>query len=73
MILAAASVARDCTSYGVLDLDPRRFGVVNADSGAGIRLEPPIFRRDSISKSGDAIHPIMQRFAKKGSRHLLER
>ena len=34
-----ASVDRDSAGYGVDNLDPSRFGIVNADPGAGIRLE----------------------------------
>jgi len=46
--------------HGVSDLDPRRFGVVNADPVAGIRLEPPIFGRDSqneVKHKGARINP----------------
>src|SRR5262249_23803569 len=42
------------------DLDPRRFGVVNADPGAGIRLEPPSFGRNSqneVKHKGAGIDP----------------
>src|SRR6478672_7627868 len=39
MTCSSASVDRDSTSYGIYDLDPRRFGIVNADAGSGIRLE----------------------------------
>jgi hypothetical protein len=42
-----ASVDWDSTGYGVSDLDARGFGVVNADPGASIRLEPPTLGRDS--------------------------
>ena len=31
MTCSSASVDRDSTSYGIYDLDPRRFGIVNAD------------------------------------------
>ena len=44
---SAASVNWDTTGYRIYDLDPRGFGVVNADAGAGIRLEPAIFGRNS--------------------------
>ena len=39
MTCPAASVDWDTTGYGVHNLDPRRFGIVNADPGARIRLE----------------------------------
>ena len=39
MTCSSASVDWDSTSYGIYDLDPRRFGIVNADPGARIRLE----------------------------------
>ena len=35
-----ASVDWDTTGYGVHNLYPGRFGIVNADPGARIRLEP---------------------------------
>ena len=47
VICSAASVDRGSTSYGVRDLDPRRFGIVNADPGSDIRLEFLISRCES--------------------------
>src|SRR5216110_2124323 len=42
-----ASVDWDITGYGVYNLDPCRFGIVNADPGAGIRLESLVSRCES--------------------------
>src|SRR5205823_845349 len=39
--LPAASVDWDSTSYGVLDLGPRGFCIIDADPAADIRLESP--------------------------------
>ena len=39
VICPAPSVDRSYTSYRVRDLDPRRFGIVNADPASDIRLE----------------------------------
>jgi len=39
----ATSVDWDSTGYGIYDLDPRGFRIVNADPGARIRLKPAIF------------------------------
>ena len=39
MTCPPAGVDRDSTGYWIPNLDPRRFGIVNADPGAGIRLE----------------------------------
>src|SRR4029077_3798560 len=47
MTCSAASVDRDSTSYGIYDLDPRRFGIVNAHAGSGIRLESLVSRCES--------------------------
>src|SRR5437764_7386205 len=50
MISPTASVDWDITSHGVSDLDARRFGIVNADPGAGIRLEFLVSRCESQDK-----------------------
>src|SRR4030095_13278243 len=42
-----ASVDRDSASYGIYNLGPRSFGIVNADPGAGIRLESLVSRCES--------------------------
>ena len=47
MTCSPASVDRDSTSYGIYDLDPRRFGIVNADTGARIRLKSFVSRCES--------------------------
>src|SRR4026209_769137 len=47
MISPPASVDWDITGYGVSDLDPSRFGIVNADPGSGIRLESLASRCES--------------------------
>jgi hypothetical protein len=47
MIFPPASVDWDITGYGILNLDPRRFGIVNADPGAEIRLESLVSRCES--------------------------
>src|SRR4030095_8448651 len=40
----SASVDRDSTGYWIHTLDPGRCGIVNADPGAGIRLESLVSR-----------------------------
>ena len=47
MTCPPASVDWDSTGYGIYDLDPRRFGIVNADPGARIRLESLVSRCES--------------------------
>jgi hypothetical protein len=47
MTFPPASVDWDLTSHGVPNLDARRFSVINADAGAGIRLEFLVSRRES--------------------------
>src|SRR5580765_8588047 len=47
MTCSSASVDRDSTSYGIYDLDPSRFGIVNADPGARIRLKSLVSRCES--------------------------
>jgi len=47
MTSPAASVDRDSTSYGIYDLGPRRFGIVNADARADVRLESLVSRCES--------------------------
>src|SRR6478609_1173549 len=47
MTCPAASVDWDTTGYGVHNLDPRRFGIVNANAGAGIRLKSSFSRCES--------------------------
>ena len=47
MTCPSASVDWDSTGYGVPNLDPRRFGIVNADPGADIRLEFLVSRCES--------------------------
>jgi len=47
MTCPAASVDWDTTGYGVPNLDPRRFGIVNADPAASIRLESLVSRCES--------------------------
>ena len=47
MTCSSASVDRDTTSYRVLDLNPRRFGIVNTDPRSGIRLEFLVSRCES--------------------------
>src|SRR5436305_15152279 len=42
-----AGVDWDFTGYRVHNLGPRRFGIVNADPGAGIRLESLVSRCES--------------------------
>src|SRR5262245_60726823 len=57
---ATASVDRNSTGYRIYDLDPSRFGIVNADPGAGIRLEPAVFGRNSqneVKHKGARINP----------------
>jgi len=39
VVFPSASVDWDTTGYGVLNLDPGRFGIVNADPAPGIRLK----------------------------------
>ena len=48
MTLPSTSVDGDSAGYGVYDLDPRRFRVVNAKAAAGIRLESS--KRESQDK-----------------------
>src|SRR5207248_3563733 len=50
VISPPASVDWDHTSYRVLDLDPGRFGVIDADPGADIRLEFLVSRCESQDK-----------------------
>ena len=45
--LPPASIERDSTSYGIYDLGPRRFGIVNADARADVRLESLVSRCES--------------------------
>jgi len=47
VICSATSVDWDSTGYGVLNLDPGRFGIVNADARTQIRLESLVPRRES--------------------------
>ena len=47
MTFPPASVDRDLTSYRVPDLDTCRFGIINADPAAGIRLESLVSRCES--------------------------
>ncbi len=47
MTCPAASVNWDTTGYGVHNLDSRRLGIVNADTGARIRLKSSFSRRES--------------------------
>ena len=47
MTCPTASVDRDTTGYGIPNLDPRRFGIVNADPRAGIRLKSSVSRCES--------------------------
>ena len=47
MTCSSASVDWDSTSYGIHDLDPRRFSIVNADTGARIRLKSLVSRCES--------------------------
>src|SRR4029077_13846390 len=47
MICPPASVDWDTTGYGVLDLNTCRFGIVNADAAAGIRLKSLVSRCES--------------------------
>ena len=47
MTCPPASVDWDPTGYGVHDLDPCRFGIVNADPAARIRLESLVSRCES--------------------------
>src|SRR6516225_3785819 len=60
VICSASSVDGGCAGHGVLDLDPRRFGVVNADPCAGIRLELPSWgpkSKNDVKHKGAAIDP----------------
>ena len=47
MTSSPASVDWDSTSYGIYDLGPRRFGIVNADARADVRLESLVSRCES--------------------------
>src|SRR5437763_11873454 len=47
MICPAASVDWDSTGYWIPNLDPRSFGIVNADTGARIRLKSSVSRCES--------------------------
>ena len=47
MTCPSASVDWDSASYGVVDLNTRRFGIVNADARTQIRLEFLVSRRES--------------------------
>src|SRR5215471_20615210 len=60
MISPPASVDRYSAGHWVRDLDPRSFGVVNADPGAGIRLELPSWRpksQNEVKHKGGRINP----------------
>src|SRR5438034_2377353 len=55
-----ASVDWDLTGYGVHNLGPRRFGIVNADPGAGIRLESLVSRcesQDEVRHERTSVNP----------------
>src|SRR4029453_1686157 len=47
MTFPPASVDWDSTGYWIANLDPRRFGIVNADPGARIRLKSSVSRCES--------------------------
>ena len=47
MTSPTASVDRDSASYRVYDFGARGFGIVTADAGAGIRLEPSLAGRET--------------------------
>src|SRR5438046_4026820 len=47
MICPAASVDWDSTGYRIPNLDPRRFGIINADTGARVRLKSSVSRCES--------------------------
>src|SRR5436190_5852444 len=47
MICPAASVDWHSTGYRIPNLDPRRFGIVNADTGARVRLKSSVSRCES--------------------------
>src|SRR5205823_10035867 len=47
MICPAASVDWDSTGYRIPNFDPRRFGIVNADTGARVRLKSSVSRCES--------------------------
>jgi hypothetical protein len=60
MICSAPSVNRGSTSYGIGDLGARGFSVVNANPGAGIRLESPILGSNSqneVKHKGTRVDP----------------
>ena len=60
MTCPPAGVDWDSAGYGVPNLDSRRFGIVNAHSGAGIRLESLVSRRESqdeVRHEGSRIDP----------------
>src|SRR5438094_9709786 len=55
-----AGVDWDFTGYRVHNLGPRRFGIVNADPGAGIRLESLVSRcewQDEVRHERTSINP----------------
>src|SRR5262249_41069540 len=76
-----SSVDGGCAGHGVLDLDPRRFGVVNADPGAGIRLELPSWRpksQNDVKHKGACIDPschvgLVSRKSRRAARDRRER
>ena len=47
MTCPSASVDWDSTGYWIPNLDPRRFGIVNADAAARIRLKSSVSRCES--------------------------
>src|SRR5262249_21682735 len=60
MTFPTAGVDWGCAGHGVLDLDARRFGVVNADPGASIRLELPSWgpkSQNDVKHKGAGIDP----------------
>ena len=50
MICPPASVDGDSAGIGVCELGARRFGIIDADAGAGIRLEFLVSRCESQDK-----------------------
>src|SRR4029077_13975024 len=60
VICPPASVDGDSAGIGVCELGARRFGIVNADAGAGIRLEILVSRcesQDKVPHDSARIHP----------------
>src|SRR3979411_142145 len=54
------SVDRDITGYGISDLRPRRFGIINAHAGAGVRLKSLVSRcesQDEVRHEGTSVNP----------------